>query len=138
MERIVTIDKNSGFTLVEFLVAIVILMVGMLGLLKAIDLALNKNMETVLRNEAFTVADERMMQKRVKSFISISTTVANPPNISPSPVRYIRGISKNYTVQEIVAARTNYSKEITINVGWDYKGKTYTHSVSSVVSTFPK
>lgn len=131
-------NNNFGFTLVEFLVAIVILMVGLLGMLQAINVALNRNMETVFRNESYSLADERMMQKRAKAFISISTTSANPPNITPSPTRVIRGISKSYTVQEIVAAPTDYSKEITINVGWDYKGKPYSHSISSVVSTFPK
>jgi len=131
-------NKNSGFTLVEFLVAILILMVGLLGLLQTVNLALNKNMETAFRNEALSLADEQMMQIRVKPFLCISATVAHPPNILPSPVRDIQGLSKEYTVQKIVAAPTAYSKEITINVGWDYKGKNYSHSISSVVSTFPK
>jgi type IV pilus assembly protein PilV len=138
MELIVNIDNNSGFTLIEFLSAILILMVGLLGLLSAIDLALKKNMETAFRNEAFSVADQRMMLKRSKSFLSISTTVANPPNISPSPTRIVRGISKNYTVQEIVSAPTINSKEITITVGWDYRSRLYSHSISSVVSTYYK
>jgi type IV pilus assembly protein PilV len=136
MEPIVMTSNNHGFTLIEFLVAIVILMVGLLGMLQAINVAMNENLGNLFRNEAVMLADDRMMIMRAKSFDSITPTVANPP--ATTVPRDIRGIVKNYAVQEIVTQTTSLSKEIVINISWTKKNSTFNHSISSVVSTFPQ
>jgi type IV pilus assembly protein PilV len=122
--------NDRGFTLVEFLVAIVILMVGLLGMLQGINLAIDKSMENVLRNEALTVADDLMMAKRNKSFSALSTITTNQ-NMS----RYTRGVYKNYSAQQIVNLTTPQTKEVIINISWKYKKNRNNHSVSSFVST---
>lgn len=132
--------NNNGFTLVEFLVAIVILMVGLLGMLQGINLAMNKSMENVFRNEGIAVADDLMMAKRNKSFASLSTNYYPPGGAQPAwttlPTgpRFARGVYKNYSVQQIVTLKTPQSKEVIINVAWIYKNKKNEHSVSSFVS----
>jgi type IV pilus assembly protein PilV len=128
--------NDNGFTLVEFLVAIVILMVGMLGLLQSLNVAIEHNLGNILRSEAVMLADDRMMLKRTKAFESISTTVSSPSAIPV--VRSTRGISKSYSVQEIVNQATPLSKEIIVNVSWSYKSNTYSHSLSSIISRFPQ
>jgi len=133
------IDNRKGFTLIEFLVAIVILMVGLLGLLQSINLALFTNLENILRTEAVMLADDRMMAQRSKTFTAISTTSrsANVP-------RDIRGIFKSYTVQTVGSVVTTTdsgaprSKQVDINVSWKIKTKRFTHSVSSIISTYPQ
>lgn len=129
------INNKSGFTLIEFLVAIVILMIGLLGMLSGVNLAIEKTVETSLRNEAITLADERMMHKRAKAFSAISTGTINAPQSETS--RFFRGVYKNYSVQEIVTQSTPNSKEIILNVSWKFKNKKSTHSISSFVSTTP-
>lgn len=129
-------DKIRGFTLIEFLIATVILTVGMLGLLQSINVAIEHNLGNVLRDEAVVLADERMMMKRAKAFAAISTTVSSPP--ASTVDRTVRGISKNYSVQEIVNMPTSLSKELVVNVTWSHKSKTYSHSLSTIVSTFPQ
>jgi type IV pilus assembly protein PilV len=128
------LDNDMGFTLAEFLVAIFILMVGLLGLLQSINVAMDKNLDNILRNEAVQLADDRMMLKRSKSFTQLSTTVANPTKISVALAT--RGILKNYSVQEKVISRTNLSKEVVIDVSWKNKNVVSSHSISSIVSTF--
>jgi type IV pilus assembly protein PilV len=133
------INNTSGFTLVEFLVAMVILMIGLLGMLQGINLAISQNLETALRNEAISVADELMMKTRANMYTDVNTI---PATSMPAEftTRQIRGISKIYTVQQTVFTRTSSatspsrSKEIVVDVSWNYKNKTGTHSVSSVVS----
>jgi type IV pilus assembly protein PilV len=130
----VMISNNRAFTLIEFLVALVILSVGLLGLLKSIDLAVEKNLDNVYRTEAVMLADDRMMLKRSSPFAVLSTTVADPPKILLE--RGTRGVFKNYSVQEIITQSTPNSKEIVINVSWKKKGKSFSHSISSFVSKF--
>lgn len=128
------ISNDRGFTLIEFLVSLVILAVGMLGLLKCIDLAMVKNIDSMYRTEAVMLADDRMMQMRSSSFDALAATVANPPKILLE--RGTRGIFRNYSVQEIITESTPKSKEIIINVSWKKKGQTFSHSISSYVSKF--
>ena len=127
------IDNQRGFTLVEFLVAIVILMVGMLGMFQAVNVAMDKNLENVFRTEAVMLADDKMMFERSRAFNSVSTTVANPPKIMEE--RNVRGIQKKYSTQKIVTQATTKSKEIIINVTWQKRKVHYSHSVSSLITT---
>ena len=127
------ISDNRGFTLVEFLVSLVILMVGLLGMLQGINLAMDKNVENALRNEALTVVDDRMMLKRAKQFDALSTITSYTPL-----QRSYRGGFKSYSVQEVVSLATPNSKEVKITVAWKYRNKRNTHSVSSFISTVPK
>ena len=129
------ISDAKGFTLVECLVATVILMVGLLGLLQTMNLAMAKSMETAYRNEALQLAGERMMNKRSKTFESISTTTSTPPGFAVQ--RVVRSVYKSYSGQEVVGSVTDNSKNITVNVFWSYNQKRYSHAVSSVVSRVP-
>ena len=132
-------DNIKGFTLIEFLVAIVLLMVGMLGLLQTITVALHTNLENILRTEAVMLADDEMMRIRAKTFGAISTTT-----LGFYPQRNIRGVLKNYSVREMVSAVTTTdlgvprSKQVDIDVIWKVKNKRSTHSVSTIISSFPQ
>lgn len=120
--------NDTGFTLVEFLVAIVILMVGLLGLLQTVNFALQHNLNTQLRNEAVTVADNFMAREMAKSFDNVSTTTKNM-----SESRQILGGFKMYSVQRSGTLLTN-SKMVNIRVWWKHKGSSYSHETSSVIS----
>ena len=132
-------DNRLGFTLIEFLIAILILMVGLLGLLQSINLAMDKSVETLFRNEALTVANDRILSLTSRTFTSLSTTTGVTSNVG----RTARGIYKNYSVTQVVAQITGAvgvtgvpaSKRIDINVRWKVRNKPYSHSVSSILST---
>jgi type IV pilus assembly protein PilV len=128
-------NNCSGFTLVEFLVAIVILMVGMLGLLQSINVAIDKNVETTFRNEAILLADDGMMRKRAAGFKVFSGADTIDVVDRYSQVK-VRGILKNYSVKETIQKTTNNSQQLIINVSWKKNNAKYSHSVSSFVSTF--
>jgi len=122
--------NEQGFSLVEFLVAIVILAVGLLGLLQCINLAMAKNLENMHRGEAIMLADDWMMQKRSMPFLALTTARTFPLE------RRTRGVSKSYTVQETITPFTVKSKKIDVNVSWTSKGNAYSHTISTVVSIF--
>lgn len=127
---IVMLNNGKGFTLVEFLVALVILMVGLLGLLQTINVAIDQDLGNVFRNEAVTVVDDLMMKKRAKSFDSLSTVTKF--SIYSTPVR---GIRKKYNITETITSVTSNSKQISIDAEWTKKNNAFKHSATTVVST---
>lgn len=115
--------NSSGFTLIEFLVAIVILMVGMLGLLQSVNVALQYNASTQIRNEAVAIGDGQMSRELAKPFDAVSTGTSSRLVTRP----YLNGY-RNYSVTRSGADMTN-SKQVNIQVSWIYRGVRYTHEV---------
>lgn len=136
------LTRNSGFTVVELLMATLIFIVGMLGLLQAVNLAMETNLRNQLRDEAATVGERSMNELRGKGFDSISCsattyqTYAYRPYSVPSR---IRGTSRKYGVQRntVVLATKNSlpaTKQLEVIVSWDYKGVTYQNRVVAPTS----
>lgn len=118
---------EKGFTLLEFLVAIVILMVGLLGLLETLNLGINQNRGNKLRNDAIMLADQVMANQRVRVFADISATNAiQPVNAGAAFI--------NYSVVKAVTVLTATSKNVAVNISWRERGKIKSHSLSTVIS----
>ena len=100
--------KDSGFTLIETCVAMVMLMIVVCGVLPLGVYALNYNSAAAIRAGAVTAAQRKLEQLRAGSFsscISSSEVVAVGPVDSPS-----------YTVDVTVTDVTTSLKNITITV----------------------
>src|SRR5690242_4983690 len=76
VSKLTSLSNNRGFTLLEVLIAMVIMLVGMLGLLQAIILATESNAKNMLRDEAVLVSDSWMGLLKARPFDFISTTYA--------------------------------------------------------------
>jgi type IV pilus assembly protein PilV len=130
----VSLTKDHGFTLIEVLVSIVILMVGMLGLLQAVNLAIRENLKTVYRTEAVEIADHAMIEQKKKSFALISTHIS--PNLNRRLYKAnVKASMQNYSIVTQGTQLTPRTKEIDITVSWRYRGLRSEHVISSMVST---
>lgn len=127
MSVLTALLNNRGFTLLEVVVAMGIMMVGLLGLLAATDLAVDMNTRDYFRDQAVRVGEKAMNTTKNTDYNSIA--VGGPTNQTIS--ENIRGITKNYNVATTVDQLPN-SKHISIVVSWTHKGKTYYHGVDSV------
>ncbi len=124
-------NNSAGFTLVEFLVAILIMMVGLLGLLQTVNTSLSHNLANQLRNEAVAVADRQMSLEMAKGFDLVSTT-----SMSTYVTRPVLTGFRNFSVirNGIVPPPLPYSKQVNIEVRWSYKGVPYSHQVYGGIS----
>jgi type IV pilus assembly protein PilV len=114
--------------MIELLVAIVIMMVGLLGLMQVVNVALHHNMNTQIRTEATMVADEQLAIELAKPFDLVSTSTGN--KVINRPV--LTGF-RNFSVARTGVEFSN-SKQVTISVAWRYKGVRNNHETSSIVS----
>ncbi|MGA2150642.1 MAG: prepilin-type N-terminal cleavage/methylation domain-containing protein [Geobacteraceae bacterium] len=124
--------SDNGFTLIEVVVSILILVVGMLGLLGTINVAIQHNMMNQLRNEATRVADAEMAREMGKGFNNVSTTPANFVRTR----QFMLG-SINFQVNRAGNTLAN-SKWVSYTVTWGYKKAQYNTTISSVISPPPQ
>ena len=88
--------ERRGFTLIEVMVALVLLALGMLASIIGIMAALNHNMLNDLRAQAMEIAQEQVEYVRNQPF---TTFDANPGNGYPLAVtRKVRNQNVSYTV----------------------------------------
>ncbi len=115
------------------MVAIIIMMVGMLGLLTSINIATEVNLKNHLRDEAVYVGEKYMNIQRGKQFSLLSTSYA--PRSEPSR---IRGANKSYTVlmttTDLSTNTITPSKRMRIIVRWSYKGVDFENEVTAPIS----
>ena len=122
---------SRGFTLIEMLMAMLVLTVGLLGLLQSVNVAFEHKLRNRLREEALVVAEEQMGNWRIMGFDNITT------GSKASVARLIGGQSKPFTVLKEMASASSgatTSKRLRVAVLWDYKGRSYQHEIFTVKS----
>jgi type IV pilus assembly protein PilV len=126
--------NKLGFTLLELLVALVILMVGLLGMLQAINISIQSNMQNEMRTQGVMIGEDLMARIKNLPFDNITGTAEKSLTVPVS----MRSSLVNYTVRKKVDyvddAVSPQTKRINIGVQWIHKGNRYEHVVSSVVS----
>lgn len=119
-------QDNSGFTLIEVMVSIIILMVGMLGLLEALGMASHNVVKNGLRSEAVKIAESRMVDMKMLRFDRITSQ----PFMSISS--RIRGGQSKYGVKIDSNRISEVSKQLAIRVAWKYKNMTSFHELRTI------
>jgi type IV pilus assembly protein PilV len=125
---------SRGFTLLEFLVSIVIMTVGILALLQTVNLAISHNMTNQLRLEGVVVADTAIATELSKGgtttgFDAISTTTKSYP-----VRRNVMNGFRNYSVTKVGSAVTANTKQVNVVVCWRYKNDRFQHGASTLIS----
>lgn len=120
-------SNDNGFTLIEVMVSIVIVLVGLLGLVQMLGVTAAHNVKNQLRDEAVLLGEEQMAylfslpESKVVAFETIST------------VSRLRGSDKKYIITRSAAkVPTSNSYQMAINVGWTYKNEPFHHEVQAM------
>ena len=124
---------QCGFTLIEVMVSIIILMVGLLGMFQVVNLALDKNLENQLRQKGIAVAEQQLNNLKGRSFSNITGNTSDSVRVA------IGSVFKNISVQRQIddlATTDSKTKQVSIRVWWNYHGRPYEHqTVSGIGST---
>ena len=133
---------NSGFTLIEVIMAMFILMIGMLGLLQSINLAMEVNIRNQVREESVYVGNRVLNEMRGRGFDNISVAATPTDTYTYSTYQLpskIRGASRSYNVTRSSRVLSTVgslpaTKELAVVVTWSYKGVEYQNRVVAPIS----
>lgn len=120
------IDNSKGVSLVEVMIALVILLIVFVGLIQVSLVSIQGNMNNILRDEAVGIAADQMTNLRAAPFANVVTS----PNTTIS--RNIRNVVAHpFIVATAVADPDANHKVITITVSWSWQGEAFTHVISA-------
>ena len=157
MQRIVKLNK-TGISLVEVLIALVVLLLVSLAMMQTALVSIESNMINVLREEAVAIAEMRMNDTKNLRFTDSVDEVVNdtadsiaddnfaivscqgPPvnDVNPYPVRIERNVRNlapfNFGTRRTVIDRPlDANKQVIILVRREYRGVCYSHEISSII-----
>ncbi len=124
-------------TLIEVLVAMVIVFIVFLGMSSAGLVVLDQNIKNTQRDEAVSVAEMEMQQLRNTPFNVLALATDNVPVSIGTVPRQIRGLTVNYGVWRTVNHLNSNNLQVSIRVMWNRiennQTKTYDHTVLTIV-----
>jgi len=130
--------KSNGFTLIEVLVAFVILSIALLSLAGLMATTTGNNAAGGHLTEAATLAQDKLERLRLLPLSTISASFA--PNVAqvdtPPPGSTGITYTRSWTYTPNVAAPNTTLDTITITVSWVDSAKLQPHSIT-IVSAVP-
>jgi type IV pilus assembly protein PilV len=114
-----TARNNSGFSLIEAIIALFILLIALLGLLGALNLSMNTEVQNEVRNALLKIIDQKRNDMESNIALCDNYAAATAINITNSTIqKYI----PSYTIQ--TTKQDQGSNTICVaNFSWTYKGK---------------
>jgi type IV pilus assembly protein PilV len=121
------IRNESGFSLIEVLVAMCILLFGLLGSMTGVMAAVDQNLRSSLREEAVMLAREQIETNRNINYAAVAEGITDT-QVS----RSVRKAQRTYDVRRTVAT-VGTLKRVTITVSWTHKTRTNSYSLESIL-----
>lgn len=125
------LKNKQGFTIVEFMVATVILSFGLLALINLQLSAIRGNSDSKEMTRAIFLAETKMEQLKNTPYVSL---VSGQDSNNPiNGLGQSGGIfSRSWTIQNY--AGSGFMKQITVIVNWTLKGQSHNATYQTVVS----
>lgn len=121
--------NNKGFTLLEALIAIVLLSIMMLGALTGLIASYKSTSLNALRDEGVKLAQELVNDERNTPYTShvLGTT-------TQTYQRQVSNAAVTYTVQKTVSdVSLGLIRSVQLVVSWPHKGLTYTYTSTAII-----
>jgi len=129
------LDKK-GLSLVEVMIALLVLLLVSLAMMQTALMSIEANTKNFLRDEAVSIADMRMTEAR--TWAATEDTFNNKlvqegaDTVIERSVRN-KGVVPFGTRMSVIAEPVRGSRQVTIRVSWQWKGETYTHTITSLM-----
>jgi prepilin-type N-terminal cleavage/methylation domain-containing protein len=123
------VKSNKGFSLIELLVALVIIGVSIMGLMEMSIIVMDNNLRNEIRNKAIET-----LSNHVSNLTSMNYDNVSEGTSTISDNEKIRNFQKQFTIIDNVTSNATSSKNITSKINWTYRGKSYNYTMDTVVN----
>lgn len=132
--------NDSGFSLLEMVIANFILVISILGLLSLTTTSMGVNKQNDIRNTATRITAQvaeildaqpidNVVTGGLSPYDNTNTAIKNPDfKQYPNPNQTIRGFTQSYNVTWTVTTLTNDLREVQIAVQYTYQGRPYSNN----------
>jgi Tfp pilus assembly protein PilV len=130
------LSTGRGLTLVEVMIAFLVLLITSLALMQTALVSISANMQNVLRDEAVSIADMRISAAKAAPFDDINqdgATDSNPLTINQDVSRTLKNVNMTFGTTMTVNQLSTDIKRVDVTVTWTWKGVAYTHSASTIM-----
>lgn len=123
--------NKKGFTLVEIMISLFLVLVICLGLTQTAMVGIDTNMTNMLREEGISVAQASMHQARDMGYANLIPGATALPPVS----RSFRSLQNNidYNITRTVTNWTTDSRQVNIAVDWQWKGQPFNYVTKTIV-----
>jgi len=127
-------QNNKGFTLIEVLISIAILIISMFAILNALVVSVQQNINNIMMDEAVNIAEGKMNELRNTPFTSLSAGT-----FTETVQRRFRNLDPfSFTVESRLTSISANSMAVQVIVRWTAKGTQtgmqHQHTISSVIT----
>jgi Tfp pilus assembly protein PilV len=130
------LSTGGGLTLVEVMIAFLVLLITSLALMQTALVSISANMQNVLRDEAVSIAEMRFTEAKSAPFDDINqdgATDSNPLTIIKDVPRTLKNVDVTFGTTMTVSQLSTDIKRVDVTVTWTWKGVSYTHSASTIM-----
>lgn len=125
--------NNKGVTLVEVMIAMVILLIVFMGLVQASLVSINSNTRNVLRDEAVRITSDELTKIRASAYDDLDRDAGTVLDYPAAPdvtiTRTFRNFDVSYDIDVVITILDAEHKHISIETTWDWQGEQYTHQI---------
>lgn len=131
--------NKKGMTLIEVMIALIILLIVMLALMQTVTLGINSNVSNLLRDEATNIAELRITELRNKLFTDGILAATAGTDEVPPVTREFRNFAVDFRPRRTIADLDGDNKRVDITITWEWRNRTvasgnpYTYTVSTIV-----
>lgn len=126
--------NKKGVSLVEVMIALVILLLVFMALMQTALVSIDANIRNLLRDEAVSIAEQRMtaLKNRLYSDAVLDDT-GGVEAADTVTSRNFRNFSVDFTSKKTIDDLNTENKQITVIVRWSWKGDNYSHAIQTVM-----
>lgn len=126
--------NEKGATLIEIMIAFVITLFVMLAMMQTALLSIDVNMTNTVRDEAVSIAEQRMSELRNMPFTDSSLTDTGGSYVSETGIsRAMRSATVTFTPSRRVDDLNTDNKQVDVKVDWTWKGQSSNQSISTII-----
>ncbi len=128
------LQNSKGMSLIEVMIAILLLFVVSVALMQTSLLGFQQNMRNSMREEAVRIADQMVGDLRARAFTQEATDpVLNVPVSHATVTRNLRSFQAGFVTRTTITDISTQVKQVAVEVKWDFKGSTFSHTTNAIL-----